>query len=349
MIDVRSLTNSVTSNINPNECITIRVSTGYTIGAGKKQIPTYSNTTGNYNTAVGNNALAANTTGIYNFVVPNMKPFETISWLSTYAMASSYPGADMLFYQTKEGFNFRSLQSIYSENVYATYKYQQKNIDYDIQQNQDKQLTVKTYEFIKTYDSLNEVSSGTFANRLISIDPLIRSYYVTDFDYTKYQGKATMMNNNAPTNFYTNRLGDTQTSEYNGVLKLAMTNQNEEMVNYIKTKPDAIGKNIFIETSVPLRTAQLSLANYTRIKLTIPGDPAMTVGKTIGFELNSLSPDIKTKESDKYYSGKYIVTAVRHIYALEEYQTMIEIAKESSQTQYQSVVNNTNWQQAITS
>jgi hypothetical protein len=129
-----------------------------------------------------------------------------------------------------------------------------------------------------------------------------------------------------------------------------MSNQNEEMVNYIKSKPDAIAKNIFVETTVPLRTAQLSLANYTRIKLTIPGDPAITVGKTINFDLNSLSPDIKTKESDKYYSGKYIVTAVRHVYLKEEYQTMIEIAKESSPTQYQSVaVNNTDWQQAIIS
>lgn len=47
MINVRSLANTVTSNINPNTLVTIRVSTGYTIGAGRKQVPTYEDTIGN--------------------------------------------------------------------------------------------------------------------------------------------------------------------------------------------------------------------------------------------------------------------------------------------------------------
>jgi hypothetical protein len=75
---------------------------------------------------------------------------------------------------------------MFKEEPYATYKYQAQNIDMNKQSFKEKTINVLDYEFVKTYDSVNEISSGTFANRLISIDPVTRSYKVTDFDYLKY-------------------------------------------------------------------------------------------------------------------------------------------------------------------
>ena len=40
-MDLRSLANSVSSTINPNETVTILRSTGFSIGAGQRQIPSY--------------------------------------------------------------------------------------------------------------------------------------------------------------------------------------------------------------------------------------------------------------------------------------------------------------------
>lgn len=40
-MDLRGLANGVTSTVNPNKTVTVRRSTGYTIGAGRKQSPTY--------------------------------------------------------------------------------------------------------------------------------------------------------------------------------------------------------------------------------------------------------------------------------------------------------------------
>ena len=40
-MDLRGLANGVTSTINPNETVTVFRSTGYTIGAGAKQVPSY--------------------------------------------------------------------------------------------------------------------------------------------------------------------------------------------------------------------------------------------------------------------------------------------------------------------
>lgn len=40
-MDIRALANMATSIVNPNEVVTVLPSTGYTTGAGARQVPTY--------------------------------------------------------------------------------------------------------------------------------------------------------------------------------------------------------------------------------------------------------------------------------------------------------------------
>ena len=40
-MDLRGIVNGVSSTVNPNKTVTVRRSTGYTIGAGRKQVPGY--------------------------------------------------------------------------------------------------------------------------------------------------------------------------------------------------------------------------------------------------------------------------------------------------------------------
>jgi len=135
-----------------------------------------------------------------------------------------------------------------------------------------------------------------------------------------------------------NKLGVAQTQAYEGTLKVAVGNADQSNAPYIKEKPSgSVAKDIFIETYVPYRTAQINLANYTVLKLLIPGDSAITAGRTIEFNLYSLSMtgEGNEKSLDPYYSGKYLVTAVRHIIQSQgAYQTVLEIAKESVKAPY---------------
>jgi hypothetical protein len=97
------------------------------------------------------------------------------------------------------------------------------------------------------------------------------------------------------------------------------------------------------ETFIPNRTAQIPLAQYTRVKISVPGDSALTVGRLVNFTL--LSKNSNNREPDDFYSGKYLITAVRHMVTLTEFKTVLELAKESTVKLY-SAVNNTStlWQ-----
>jgi hypothetical protein len=290
------------------------------------------------------------TMGMYDFVIPKFKPFETISWLSNYARPQKFGasgGADMLFFETKDGFNFRSLQSMFSDSVYAEYNYEAENLNKNVQKIKDKITNVLDYEVSKPYDILNEIGSGTFANRIVTIDPLARTVDVKDFNYTDYRAKNGSLDKNAVSPELTNRLGKTQSTSPEGVLKLSFGNSAQQDVAYVKQQ-GGIAKDINVSTYIPNRTAQISLANYTTIKAVIPGDPGITAGKTIKFTLLSLRPDNK-KDEDKYYSGKYLVSAVRHVISSEgAYQTVLELSKDSSVTKYPSI-NSSNpvWKKTV--
>ena len=274
------------------------------------------------------------TYGTYNFVIPRLKPLEAISWLSTYARPmNNKVGADMLFFQTSRGFNYRSLQSLYQQEPYATYKYQPKNVD---QVGQKISLyegltSVLDFQYVKAFDTLHETSSGTYANRLISVDPLSKKYNITDFSYSDYTAKAESLNKNPVIGASQNKFGIKQTQAYDGKLKVFVSNANQDRLEYVKDKPGSVAKDIYAETFIPYRTAQIALANYTVLKLLIPGDSFLTAGKTINFNLYSLVTDQnENRQLDKYFSGKYLVTAVRHIIQSSGgYQTILEVAKES--------------------
>ena len=281
------------------------------------------------------------TYGTYNLIVPNLKPFDAINWLCTYALPGpNIPGADMVFFENKNGFNFNSLQNMMDgpqATLYNTYTYTPKNL-YDLT-NPDivQELTnVLTYEIMNSYDAISGINSGIFANQLLSVDVLTRTKKVTKFDYVKYKETALSLNSNKITNDYSNRNGDMLNETSQAVLKLAFTNfdeHNMEVVQNISAEGMAtLSPNINAETYIPWRTAQLSLNNYTRVKISVPGDPNITVGSVIYYKMLSNTPG--EKSINVYYSGFYLVTAVRHILTPNEYRTIMEIAKESNVGKY---------------
>ena len=290
------------------------------------------------------------TLGTYNFVLPNKKLFETINWLSTYALPDGQEGADMLFFENSTGYFFKSLQTLFSQSAYQTYKYDPKNID---ETDMNQRLTnALEFEVLDFFDTLAATTNGTFANKVITIDPLLRQVNRVDgiFDYSQYAGA--MLNGSALTNItngYQNRLGQTMYETKRdvpaglevGALRLASSNASEKKNTYVAQGPDAVANDIYIEKYVPNRVAQLGLANYMRIKLTIPGDPNLCAGQVVNFNTYAIDPvsftqsgSNSTRKLDPFYSGKYLVSAVRHAVKNNAYISIIELIKDSVSTDY---------------
>ena len=64
----------------------------------------------------------------------------------------------------------------------------------------------------------------------------------------------------------------------------------------------------------------------------------------------TIKPSLDKKELNPYYSGKYLVTAVRHIIRPLDgsYQTILELAKDSAPTTPQSInTSSADWNSEI--
>jgi len=285
------------------------------------------------------------TQGTYDFILPNKKLFETINWLSSYALpkAGVGEGADMIFFENSDGYWFKSLQELYAQKVYRTYRFDPKNLS---NQQIDAQLSnVYKFEILNLFDTLSAIKNGTFSNRVITIDPLLRKVKTTDFNYDTYSKKATKINGYSLTNNYKNRMNktiyDAPPADLNhGTLRMVTSNSEQKKSAFVTGKaggPNYVGSDIFIEKYMPNRVAQIALANYIRIKLTIAGDPFITVGRIVDFETLKDNPNASFSKAgsapararDPMLSGKYLVTAVRHIVRNNSYITVLELCKDS--------------------
>jgi hypothetical protein len=263
----------------------------------------------------------------------------------------------MLFYENTKGYYFKSLQNLFAQTSYQTFKYDPKNTN-ETDMNQ-KLSNALDFEVLDFFDTLNATTNGIFSNKVITFDPLQRKLNVTDgqFDYSKYMG--TTLNKNSLTNTsngYKNRLGQNMYSTDRtqvaglqvGALRLASGNQNQKKNAYVAQGPDAVSNDINIEKYIPNRAAQLGLANYMRIKLTVPGDPNLCAGQVVTFNTYEINPVSYTKsgsnstiEPDSFYSGKYLVSAVRHVVKNNAYISIIELIKDSVNANYPAF-NDTN-------
>jgi hypothetical protein len=279
------------------------------------------------------------TKGVYDFIVPYKKPFEAINWLANYAQPKDSLGADYLFFENRHGFNFMSLQNLYKQPEYRKYKYDVRNLGEDSNTSEATRSIygIKSYTFLDTFDSLYGTSTGAFSNSVLTIDPLTRRYTTTNYNYLDNFAKYEHLNAYPVLPKTKNRDNIGANESYNSVLKVLTTNANQKTAEGIKGVDGAVSNDTGVETFVPHRTAQLAMAHYSRIKLSVAGDPALTVGQIIHLTLPSLKnkdgSSLQQGQKDEVHSGYYMITAVRHIIdAYLKYETVLEVAKESFPT-----------------
>lgn len=284
------------------------------------------------------------TVGTRDIIIPSYKPFQALNWLASLALSelTISGGTTFLFYENKDGFNFESLHALFQQKVYRTFLYEVKNVNSDIN-NKDpdtnrKYNSVISYEQLNSFDQLSNAHTGTFNNKVITFDPLRGKFSEKIFDYKTFAKDLPTLNSNSFQTDNMNRLGkstDDTTSVYRYVISTTGQSENK----YIKNKNLNIQENR-VENIAPYRITLLTILNSNKLRLMIPGDIGMTIGVVIEFLLPSLSKGTLEQEFDPFYSGKYIVTAVRHIIKQSSnFVTVIEVCKDSFTTPRVSVDN----------
>ena len=112
------------------------------------------------------------TSNDYKFIGNLRKPFTTLVWLASKSVDDSKSNdttAGFLFYQTQDGFKFKSIEKLTNQSSKATYTYTEVN-ESSIEKNQD--FRILNYTIDRNQNLLEKLRLGTYSSIRLTFDPL---------------------------------------------------------------------------------------------------------------------------------------------------------------------------------
>ena len=255
------------------------------------------------------------------YVIPNLKPFQTIKFLGQNAVSNKYSNAGYLFFERTDGFHFRSFESLMALNgatarpvkeAYAIQPASVRNEKGDANVIQDLQ-SPDSYSFENVANTLEELNHGLYANRLVTHDIYNKKITTFDYDYHEQFGQF----------FHTehDQGNRTETKYLRPLAKLDDTDKvlsdypMAKLMNVVDTKK--IHNDFEFtppEDILPNKVSQRAqMANF-HLVMTVPGQTRMNCGEMISFALPNQRPvqHDQPQTLNPYYSGRYLVLSLKH-------------------------------------
>ena len=269
-----------------------------------------------------------------DIIIPAYKPIQAINWLCTQSLSEKYSkgtnqvGTTFIFYENKDGYIFESLHGLYNkETVLREFYYDVQNIaDTSFERQTD---TVIAFEHIQNFNTIQQANAGTFNNRLITFDPLRGLFNEKRFDYDAFTSEAPIINKYKFSPDIIDRTGTSLKTD-TSVVRFVVSSTGQSENQYIKDKKIKINENR-VENVYPYRVSQLMLLTNDTIHIMVPGDTKLQVGELVIFNMPNPLAGTYGDELDEFYSGKYLIVALRHWYQKEfGFHTILEICKDST-------------------
>ena len=253
----------------------------------------------------------------YNFIGNNKKPFHVCTWLASKSVpenaGKSGGAAGYLFYETQDGFNFRSIDALFKEQKPKKKLIFTGTPDTPVDYNEK----IIQYSVQRDIDVRNNLALGTYANESIFFDFYEfkyreRSYSVDEGgvsgskDKLEHGGKddfsssVTDLVRSKPSRIMT-RILDV------GTLPEGRTSK-EQLKNW-KDKPDQ--PTFDAEKVMVQSTMRYNQLFSIKIHVLIPGDFSLRAGDLVSCDFSKVDPSTSVG-IDKRSSGIYMIASVCH-------------------------------------
>jgi hypothetical protein len=270
------------------------------------------------------------TSNNYNFIGNNRKPYYAMNWLSKKSVSSENQkkgdSAGYFFFETSEGFKFKSIDGLLSQE-------KKKSVIYN--QSPDSRGTnipagydIKALEYSKDnrVDVQEKLKMGAFSTRTILFDPF-NCYYEVVVPNAKQKEKSLKLGGKElPTlNSEFNRTGankDFSRTTYYLLDKGTIPSGNTDQQISKSTEENFEYKNILNQSI--MRYNQLYSAQTT---ITIPGDFSLHAGDAIFVDSPELSPETKNVNNEN--GGLYIIADLCHYISPKETYTKLNLVRDS--------------------
>ena len=293
-------------------------------------------------------------------VIPNLRPFDAVNLIAKKALSGNAKGAGYYFYETVKGFFFRSVENMIADQsteprvAERLFKYERptaKNVLY--RKHDTQNISVLEYKFIKQFDTLTNQAAGTYASNVITYNIYDKSYSSVNYRYHDHYQRLmhTDTDKDLPATKRSypiaqnpvdrdpkegNHIGDKTVSDYPGsrvILQPSTRYLHNEDTGVFGTSTDNEG------ITEAIRISQYnSIHHNTLLQLVVTGASDLQVGDMIIFDMPNMTPDGPDPgdyQGDSKYSGRYLITKLRHRVMGGSYRQVLHCVKDSVVRNYQ--------------
>jgi len=283
--------------------------------------------------------------------IPNLNPFQAINMLQNRSLSTidNSTNVGYHFYETPRGFHFRSWESMCVDNngnprdVKQSFEYMKlKTTDTDAYGEKKNKITheyqsVEGYRFINSsHDVAANQAAGTYAHRVITHNLYDKSYKESNYNYHNSFNDTKHIDGNkvpvvsTPVDFDDKGISDYSESRVSVVPTTRYTHGEDTGAFGIDIEQDGI-------TTASRVSQKNQVLGGTRLEMTIKGQSYLEPGDVVQFNLQTVeNKKISNGKFDPQYSGRYIITKIRHRVTTTEYLNIIELTKDSVANNYQS-------------
>tara|TARA_E500000178_G_C16992367_1_gene741480 strand:- start:276 stop:1727 length:1452 start_codon:yes stop_codon:yes gene_type:complete len=278
------------------------------------------------------------------YVIPSLKPFSAINFLSSQALSGKYNNAGYLFYETSTGFHFRSLESMLAMGGsvarptrwnFQTQITQVKDTKKDeVKDIQKRMQQVIRYEFGKQVDALENIRNGLYANRLVVHDAFNKTIKTHDFNYKDNYEKS----------FHLESIGDEQDADKHITPNTPLNDTGKGLYDFAESKKMVVTETskvhndyefVPVNDTLPKITSQNTGYRNMNMTLLVYGNTLLNAGDVVNFTVPVMQPG-ESAIPNPYTSGRYLIMAIKHTIAVttNNHTMVLKCMKDSVRTPY---------------
>jgi hypothetical protein len=254
----------------------------------------------------------------YTFIAPYWSPIETINWLT--GKSINQKGVpNYLFYETNQSFEYVSVDTLIQAAPEREYIFSDvdANTVFGVGGNiDDKYKIVESMDNDVTFDYLRNLSGGMYSSKLYTFDLTTKNINSNTFDYIDDFSKSTHLEKEPL------KTSDLMRKK---LASLYFIEKNNYQTGALKVQGY---KDFFLQ-----RNSLLEQLSAFKITIKVQGRTDIKAGNIIKFTVSDLreilKDEIDTKGISDYFSGRYLVTAIKHQVVNGHHSMSMEIVSDS--------------------
>lgn len=278
------------------------------------------------------------------FIIPNWHPFDAINWLLARAQPKDKMTAcNYLFYQDREGFHLNTLDNLFQEKTpKQEYRYMPRKYRERPGQFRDPGFEMRNIQRLTIAEPgnrLDENLKGMYGSKLLTHDIISKKYEFTEFSMKDKFDDTSHVPQPDVESYPIAEALDEFSSEPDTFFNFCPIHKTLNQENELYGG-DTVEKNEKWKEWLLRRNSMMRQIGSMIINVQVSGDSRRKCGDVVHLKVTPLQPGSKEDQQlDKYITGNYCVTSIKHNLTPEGYLMDMELSKDNMNDEYPASSN----------